>query len=146
MKLARLRGKRVYIDTNPFIYFVEGHPDFSEVVKPLFDLIDQEMLVVCTSHFTLTELLIKPYRDGFDELIEDYQSLLIQSEKITLLGLTQATFVNAAQLGGSQGLRTPDALHIATALENQCDFFITNDQRIRSVKALEVVQLTDLLL
>lgn len=145
MNLQRLRGKRVYIDTNPFIYFIEGHPDFSETVKPLFDLIDQEAIIACTSHLTLTELLIKPYREGFDELIADYKGLLLESEKITLLALDQNTFLNAAQRGGTQGLRTPDALHIASALENLCDFFITNDQRIRSVGKLEVVQLADLL-
>ena len=143
VKGQHLQGKKVYIDTSPFIYFVEGHSDFSEVIKPLFNLIDQEIFTACTSQFTLTELFIKPYREGFDELIRDYQWLLLESEKITLFSLNQETFLNAAQIGGTQGLRTPDAIHIASALENQCEFFITNDKRIRDYKSVRVIQISD---
>ena len=143
VKGQHLQGKKVYIDTSQFIYFVEGHSDFSEVIKPLFNLIDQEIFTACTSQFTLTELFIKPYREGFDELIRDYQGLLLESEKITLFSLNQETFLNAAQIGGTQGLRTPDAIHIASALENQCEFFITNDKRIRDYKSVRVIQISD---
>lgn len=34
--LEYLKGKRVYFDTNPIIYFVEGHEIFYSAVKPIF--------------------------------------------------------------------------------------------------------------
>lgn len=69
--LEYLKGKRVYFDTNPIIYFVEGHEIFYSAVKPIFDLLDQDLIAAFTAEFTVTEVLIKPYRDQLHELIED---------------------------------------------------------------------------
>ena len=66
--LEQVKGKSVYFDTNPFIYFVEGHEIFFDAVKPLFEMIDRDEITACTGELTLTELLIKPYRDGAHEL------------------------------------------------------------------------------
>jgi len=41
------------------------------------------------------------------------------------------------------GLRTPDALHIATAMESGAQAFITNDRSMRIVSQLEIVMLDD---
>lgn len=144
--LEKLRGKRVYFDTNPIIYFVEGHNDFYFAVQPLFDRLEREEFIACTGEFTITELLIKPYRDKLEELIQDYEGLLFESEYFELLSLNKKTFLKAAQIGGETMMRTPDALHITTALENGCDFFITNDKRIHDYESVKVIQVSDLLL
>lgn len=143
--LEQLKGKRVYFDTNPIIYFVEGHEIFYSAVKPIFDLLDQDLIAAFTAEFTVTEVLIKPYRDQLHELIEDYKGLLLESEYFTLLGANASTFHQAAKLGGETGMRTPDAIHMTTAYENQCDFFITNDKRIRSYQYVIVLQVSDLI-
>lgn len=143
--LNQLKGKRVYFDTNPIIYFVEGHETFYEAVKPIFDELDNEEFFACTSEFTITEVLIKPYRDGLDELIKDYQGLLLDSDYFSLLAMSASTFLSAAKIGGSTLMRTPDAIHIATAVEHQCDFFITNDKRIRNYQGVQVLQVSDFL-
>lgn len=144
--LNQLKGKRVYFDTNPIIYFVEGHETFYEAVKPIFDRLDNEEFLAYTSEFTITEVLIKPYRDRLDELIKDYQGLLLDSDYFSLLGMSASTFLSAAKIGGSTLMRTPDAIHIATAVENQCDFFITNDKRIRNYQSVQVLQVSEFLL
>ena len=41
------------------------------------------------------------------------------------------------------GLRTPDALHIATAIEAGAQAFITNDRSMRKVSQLKIVMLDD---
>lgn len=41
-------------------------------------------------------------------------------------------------------MKTPDAIHIAVAVENHCDFFITNDKKIRSYGNVQVIQVSDL--
>jgi predicted nucleic acid-binding protein len=50
----------------------------------------------------------------------------------------------AADLRAHYNLRTPDALHVATALAVQCDAFLTNDAAIRRVTELRVLLLDDL--
>ncbi|MEZ5537941.1 MAG: type II toxin-antitoxin system VapC family toxin [Thiolinea sp.] len=143
--IEQLKDKRVYFDTNPFIYFVEGHEVFGDAVKPVFELLDSGQITACTSQLTLTELLIKPYRDNLPEVIAAYESLLLDSGFFSVFGLNERTFLIAARLGGETRLRTPDALHLTVALENECDYFITNDKRIRSCQGLEVIQVADLI-
>lgn len=143
--INRLLGQRVYFDTNPFIYFVEGHDVFHDAVSPLFECIDNAQFFAYTSQLTLTELLIKPYRDDLPDMVAAYEGLLLESGFFSVLGFDESSFLLAAQLGGALRLRPPDALHVAAALEHECHYFITNDRRIRSHKSLHVIQLSDLL-
>lgn len=143
--LDKVKGKLVYFDTNPLIYFVEGHDTFFGAVKPLFEMLDHDGITACTGELTLTELLIKPYREGLDGTIREYEGLLLHSGHFSILGLGMGTFLSAAKIGGQTMMRTPDALHMATALENNCDFFITNDRRIRSYQGVTVIQVADLM-
>lgn len=141
----QLKGKRVYFDTNPFIYFVEEHDIFYEAVKPIFQMVKDESITAFTSEFTLTETLIKPYRDKDQETIDAFEGLIMESGYFSLLGATKETFLKAAQIGGETMMRTPDAIHMTTAIENNCNFFITNDKRIRSYGTVKVIQVADLL-
>ena len=50
----------------------------------------------------------------------------------------------AAGLRAHHALRTPDALHVATALATGCDAFLTNDATLRRVTALPVISLASL--
>jgi predicted nucleic acid-binding protein len=50
----------------------------------------------------------------------------------------------AAQLRASTHLKTPDAIHAATALESGCTLFVTNDPAFKRVPNLAVMVLSDL--
>lgn len=143
--LGYLRGKRVYFDTNPFIYFIEKHDEFFEAVKPIFQMLKDDEFTAYTSDFTLTETLIKPYKDNDQATIDLFRSLLLDTGYFSMLSISQETFLNAAKVGGETMMRTPDAIHMASAVENQCDYFITNDKRIRDYKSVKVLQVSDFL-
>ena len=51
----------------------------------------------------------------------------------------------AVVLRAEYGLRVPDALQIAAALEARATAFVTNDQRLTKVKELSVFQFDDYL-
>ncbi len=36
----------------------------------------------------------------------------------------------AARIRSKSKIKTPDALHLAAAIENRCDVFLTNDHRL----------------
>jgi predicted nucleic acid-binding protein len=40
-------------------------------------------------------------------------------------------------------MRTPDAIHIATAQLAKCDVFLTNDRRLRTTTPLQVLLLSE---
>jgi predicted nucleic acid-binding protein len=63
-----------------------------------------------------------------------------------LLPITQPILRQAAQLRATTKLRTPDALHAATALDAGCALFVTNDVGFRGVTGLPLVILDDLLI
>ena len=59
--------------------------------------------------------------------------------------ITQSILREAARLRATTKLKTPDAIHAATASEAGCVLFITNDAGFRGVLNLSLVILKDLL-
>jgi predicted nucleic acid-binding protein len=49
---------------------------------------------------------------------------------VVLVPLTAAVFDRATQLRVDHNFKTPDALHLAAAIEGCCDCFLTNDTRL----------------
>lgn len=142
--INKLRGSRVYFDVNPIIYFIEQNIQFAELVTPVFELIVDGSIVAFTSELTLTEILIKPIRDNLNQVIQAHKELLLDPELFTLISPNQDTFLLAAELGGKSSMRTPDAIHMACAIESKCKYFITNDKGIKSIGDVVVVQIGDL--
>ena len=62
-----------------------------------------------------------------------------------LLPVTQPILREAAQLRTTTRLKTPNALHAATARQAGCVLFVTNDPDFRGVASLPLVILDDLL-
>jgi predicted nucleic acid-binding protein len=50
----------------------------------------------------------------------------------------------AAELRATHGLRTPDAIQLATAMDAGAAALLTNDTRLRTVAGLEVLILAEL--
>jgi hypothetical protein len=70
---------------------------------------------------------------------------LFQQPQTRLLPITQDTLRYAAPLRATKKLKTPDALHAATALRAGCALLLTNDTGFRFVAGLPLVILDDLL-
>ncbi len=49
--------------------------------------------------------------------------------------MSDAVFERATRLRADHRLKTPDALHLATAMRHSCVEFWTNDDRLNSVAA-----------
>ena len=64
---------------------------------------------------------------------------------MVLVPATRQLWEDAARLRAETGLKTPDALHAATALRADCSLFITNDTGFRRVQGLPLIVLEDLL-
>lgn len=51
--LNAIRGERVYLDTNIFIYALEGFPEFVDAIDEFFDSFDEGNLRAFTSELTV---------------------------------------------------------------------------------------------
>ena len=141
---ALLGVTKIGFDTSPFIYFVERHPSYLDLVREVLHLVDAGALTAYSSVITLTEVLTQPIRAGNQPLAEEYRKRLINSRNLILKPISPMTAELAAELRAHYRLRTPDALQVATALEAGCEAFLCNDMDLRRITELRVLVLDDL--
>jgi predicted nucleic acid-binding protein len=134
------------LDTAVFIYYIEEHRDFLELVAPVFEQVAAGRREAVTSSLTLLEVLVVPYRAGNLALAERYESGLSRSRGLRLVDIGRDELRTAAQLRARHpSLRTPDAIQVATALSAGCRSFVTNDRDLPAVPGLRVLQLREYL-
>lgn len=146
MGLTRLfKGKTVFIDTAPFIYFIEKNTRYHALMKPVMTMLDARQAWGVTSTITLLEVLVHPFRDGNKRLAEKYKAILLSSNGLLTCEISHEISEQAALLRARYGLRTPDAIQLSAAICNQSDFFLTNDSALKKVSKISAVVLDDYL-
>jgi predicted nucleic acid-binding protein len=133
----------VYVDTNAVIYRVERIEPYLTAAAPLWDALDAGQANVATSELTLLEVLVKPLRDGNPALAALYRNVLLGTAGLTSLPITRVILESAARLRAVHHLKTPDAIHAASALAAGCNLFVTNDVSFRKVPGLNVAVLSE---
>lgn len=141
---ALIAGKLVAFDTGPLIYYIEEHPNYLPTADELFGAFDSGAAQGMTSVLTLQEVLVKPLREGRNDLAEKYRQVLSNSANVRLYDIDQSICETSAQLRAKYiWLRTPDALQLATAIRHDAEIVVTNDERWRPVSEIAVVILKD---
>jgi predicted nucleic acid-binding protein len=140
-----LAGPIVAVDTAPLIYFIEKNPRYLSLIDPFFEALDRGHFQAITSALTLTEALVFPLRTGNSSLVSEYVNILTKSRNVTMFPVSGAIASRAAQLRADIGLRTPDAIQIATAQIGGAGAFVTNDGRLASVPGIGILVLERLL-
>lgn len=142
--IERMRGATVYFDTNPIIYVLDSVEPFVTVTVPFFNAIADGQFRAITGEMTLGELLAKPYADGNDAVVAHINGFFDEGDFVKLASHNKDDFVLGAQLRGTCKLKAIDALHVATAMNHQCAFFLTADKDIaKRAQGIEVVNLND---
>ena len=137
----QLHGKSVYFDTNIFIYLLEHHSDLGEVCLSIVQSAVDKELDGYSGDLVLAELLVKPLKDNNARAVKAVKDLFLIETRIELLPHKRSTFETAALLCANYKIKLPDALHIATAIENHIEVFLTNDREIPSIPEITVLQL-----
>lgn len=143
--LNAIRGERVYLDTNVFIYALEGYPDFVDELTELFESLDEGNLSAVTSELTLAEVLVRPFIDRNIERQTAYQQALQSSDVLEVVLVSRDVLIEAARLRSIANLRLPDAIHGATARLTRCETFLTNDRQLLAIPDIEVVLLSEVI-
>ena len=134
----------IYVDASSLIYSVERVEPYRTLLEPLWERVQDGNLTVVSSPILVIEALVKPIRDGTIEIELQYRELFA-SNTVRLLDASYQVFADAVRLRAETALKTPDALHAATALRAGCALVITNDTDFRRVQGLPIVVLDDLL-
>jgi len=141
--MDQLNGCTVCIDTAPFIYFIEEHPVYLDIVKPVFAAIDAGNIEALTSTVTLLEVLVHPFRMHNESLAGKYREILLFSEGVTTVSVTDELSETAAKLRAKYSIKSPDALQIATGIYSGADKFLTNDRNLKNIDEMEMLILDD---
>ncbi len=131
-------GSRIAIDTVSFIYFLERHPTYYHSAKNLFERIEKGKIEAVASTLVLTELLVPAFRADDLSRAQDVLRLLTHFPHLTLIEVTASIAFEASRIRATSSLRTPDALHLATALMQKVDWFVTNDKAFTRLPNLPV--------
>ncbi len=121
-----LEPLRIYLDSCVVIYLIEEHPTFAPVIESLLG--NQADTVLYISSLTEMECLVMPLRNQNQLLVDKFRNWF---DDLIVLPNEREVFQLGAQLRADhKTLKTPDAIHLATALHYGCDAFWTNDNRL----------------
>ena len=134
-------GSRLYLDSNIFMYAIEGHEHYAARLAVLFGQIAAQRIPVTTSELTLAECLVMPYKTGNTALAAIYQQHLSTHAGLECVAVSRDILQEAAQLRAISNMKLPDAIHVATAVRLQCDTFVSNDNGIRLPDSMTLLTL-----
>jgi predicted nucleic acid-binding protein len=130
----------LFLDACIVVYWIEARDPFHARLMGLLRALRRESpeAMFAVSRLSVLECLVQPLRDGDADLIDAYRDFF-DAGQLQVVELTAAVVDRAATLRASHGLKTPDALQAASALELPGDvLFLTNDRRFARVPGLRL--------
>ena len=122
-------GATVYLDTNALIYMTEGSAAFKASIEGFVQSASSAQARFVTSELAITEVLVAPIREQNQDLLAAYDELF--ESFVQAVPMDRSILIRAAQLrAGTHRLRTPDAIHLASAEQLRAAIFVTGDAAI----------------
>ena len=142
---SALAGHRlVVLDTSVWIYHFEGSTAYGRAADSVLEAITQRKVGAVASELVLLELLVAPLKKGAQDIADEIELTLLHFPNLQLAPVTRAVLVRAAEIRGRYGVRTPDSIMLATAVESGATLAVTNDNAWQKMKEIEVLLVRDL--
>lgn len=133
----------VYLDASPIIYAVEKVAPYAELLQPIWQSSGQYSPNFVGSELLLLETLVKPVTLG-DQVLQRAFRHFLYARGMRLVPINTAILHTAVEIRAAYKLKTPDAIHAATALHSNCQTLISNDAIFRRIPNLNVILLDEL--
>ena len=142
---SALAGHRlIALDTSVWIYHFEGSLAYGHAADSVLEAVTQALIGAVASELVLLELLVGPLKKGLQDVADEIELALLHFPHLRLAPVTRGVLIRAAEIRARYGLRTPDAIMLATAVESGATLAVTNDSAWRKVNEIEVLLLRDL--
>lgn len=130
----------VGLDTNVFIRALKKDDSVNKEARNLLERIKGVKPKVYISVLVIEEFLIHVYKDKREKEIPAILDFITLEGLCIVVDIDRQIAMSAAKLRAEySSLRTPDALHLASAIEVRAKVFITTDKRLpRKVGKLTV--------
>jgi predicted nucleic acid-binding protein len=136
-----ISGKTVLIDTNIIIYLTDSVPPYAALARRLFEMIEFGEVSALISIISVGEVMQGPLKKGLDQAalaVKDYllnfPNLFCEPVTNKVLGIIG----NDYRIQWSK-LRTVDSLIIASALKNNVNKIVSNDNHFRQALPKELL-------
>jgi predicted nucleic acid-binding protein len=127
-----------YLDTSAIIYLVEGSTSTRHLVARSIAGAEKDPAGrLLTSRLSRLECRVKPLRAGDQELLATYDAFFTRA-RLVIVDVTTTVIDKATDLRARYRFKTPDALHLATAIEAKADVFVTGDAVLARCTELRV--------
>ena len=125
---------RVYLDTDIIIYLIEQNTQFAPASE---NWLLAHPCDIVSSELVRMECLVLPVRNSDGAGIAEFENFF-QTRVVEMVPLDRPVFDRATHIRAGSRIKTPDALHLAAAVEGRCDVFLTNDPQLRQYKVIAV--------
>jgi predicted nucleic acid-binding protein len=127
----------VYLDTNCVIYFVERNPTWLPKVIARFARFRAGNDQLAVGDLTIAECLVGPFMTGNTTVEASYRTFLTDPD-VQVLPISVAICERAARIRATYKFELVDSLRLATAAENGCGLFLTNDAQLARCSGISV--------
>lgn len=132
-----MAGNVIYADTGIILRLVEGVDAVRAPIEANLQLLRPAGLTVVVSRLARLECRCKPLRANDDDTLALYDGFFA-SQEVSLREVDKAVVERATELRARYALKTPDAIHAATAMLAGVSAFWTTDRGFQKVLGLAV--------
>jgi predicted nucleic acid-binding protein len=119
----------IYADANILIRLLEGIPAVRAPIEARLQPLRGTGRFLATSRLSRLECRCKPLR-GNDTVLLALYDALFNGPEILLLDITPDVLEKATELRAHLNLKTPDAIHLASAILAKASAFLTGDRNL----------------
>lgn len=128
----------LYLDANSIIYVIEGAASVrNTVVTQISEVENATGARIVTSRLSWLECRVKPLRDGNAELLRLYDGFFARGS-LAVVEIGQQVIELATEIRARHRYKVPDAIHLATAVEQRADLFLTGDVGLAKFPELKI--------
>lgn len=139
-----LTDSKIYIDTAPFIYYLEKSNLYFDTARKFFINCRNQNADLITSTVTIEEYCVYPLSRNDEQSIKNFYAF-INGMNIKTVSVNENVAIKAAEIRAKYpSFKALDSIHLATAILSNCAAFITNDKQLCQAKEIQVYTMEDL--
>lgn len=132
------------VDSMVFVYHFEGNEIFGPAAGKLLRAAEEGRCRLVCSVLALLEVLVLPKRRERHDLCRIYREMFESFPHLSVQPVDAGVAEIASDLRAAHNVRTPDSIHIATAIQAGAAAFISGDGRLKGIEKIRILPLDGL--
>lgn len=128
--------KLAYVDSSVWIARFEGLMKYRYKIDSVLENLAQDGFSFVASDAVLLEVLLKPAQNNDTATIEIYRQVF---QQLRLAIVYPNVFMDALDVAKTESLKGMDAVHVALALNHECECFVSTDSHFKNLNILPTV-------